>query len=60
MQVPLEIVHAKTFAPVPRFKTEVVGELASAKVPEPEINVQIPVPIVAVFPAKVAVAEQIV
>ena len=46
--------------PTAKFETELVGEPASPKVPEPEINVQIPVPMVAVFPAKVAVVEQMV
>ena len=32
----------------------------SAMVPDPEINVQVPVPMVGVFPAKVAVAAQMV
>ena len=60
MQVPLEIVQAKTLVPTPRFEIEVVGDVGVSIFPEPETKVQIPVPIVGLFPAKEVVVEQIV
>ena len=42
------------------LETDVVGDDGSLIVPVPEINVQIPVPTAGVFPAKVAVVEQMV
>ena len=55
-----EIVQVNTFAPTPRPVTPDVGEDGVVIVPVPLVNVQVPVPIVGVFPAKVAVVPQIV
>ena len=37
------MVQRKMFSPTPRPVTEVCGSLASAKVPEPVTNVQVPI-----------------
>ena len=54
----LVIVHSNTFAPTPNAVTPDVGDVGVVIVPAPLINVQIPVPTTAVFPANVAVVEQ--
>lgn len=51
----LLIVQRNTFAPTARPVTPELGEEGVVTVPEPLINVQVPVPVVGVLPAKVAV-----
>ena len=60
VQEPLEIVHRKVFAPTPIAVKPEVGDVGVVIVAVPEINVHIPVPVVGVFPASVAVVAQIV
>ena len=60
VQGALEIVHSKTLGPVPKPVTPEVGEDGVVIVPEPLINVHAPVPVVGVFPAKVAEVAQTV
>ena len=60
MHVPLEIVQANVLTPTDKFETEVVGDDASEKFPQPETTVQIPVPTTGIFPSKDVVVEQIV
>ncbi len=48
-QIPLEMVQAKTFGPVPNAVTNVVGETEFEIVPLPETKVQTPVPAAGVF-----------
>ena len=55
VQGALEIVHLKVFAPTPNPVSPEVGEEGVVIVPEPAINVQVPVPTAGVFPANVAV-----
>ena len=50
----LSIVHINTFAPVANPVTPDVGDEGVVIVPAPLTKVQVPVPTVAVFPAKVA------
>jgi hypothetical protein len=54
------IVHLNTLLPIARAVTSEVGELGVVTEAPPLITVQVPVPITAVFPAKVAVAAQTV
>ena len=54
-----EIVHAKTFVPKPKPVTDVFGINELVITPEPETNVQIPVPIIGVFAAIVTVGFEI-
>ena len=54
VQEPLVIVQANTFAPTLRPVTELVGEFALPKLPVPLITDHVPVPVVAVLPARVA------
>jgi hypothetical protein len=56
----LLMVHWKTLAPTPNPVTPEVGEVGVVIVPDPETNVQAPVPVVGVFPARVAVVPQTV
>ena len=56
----LEIVQRKVFAPTPKPVTPDVGLPGVVIVPVPLTNVHVPVPVVAVFPASVAVAAQTV
>ena len=56
----LLMVHIKTFAPTPKPVTPDVGEEGLVIVPVPLTKVQRPVPIVAGFPANVAVVPHIV
>ncbi len=51
----LAIVQRKTFAPTPNPATPEVGLLGLVIVPEPLINVHVPMPTITVFPARVAV-----
>ena len=53
----LFIVQRKTFAPEPKDVTEVVGDDGEAILPNPETNVQLPVPDEGVLPDNVAVLE---
>ena len=59
-QVPLVIVHTNVFTPVLKPVTPDVGLLGTVTTPVPAVNVHAPVPVVGVFAAKVAVAEQMV
>jgi hypothetical protein len=59
-QVPLLIVHTKLFTPTLRFVTPDAGLPGVVTDPPPVKTVHAPVPTVAVFPASVAVVEQIV
>lgn len=52
----LEMVHLKTFAPVPSPVTVVEGDKEFVMVPDPEIKVQAPVPVTGVFAAMIAPA----
>ena len=54
----LVIVQRNTLAPTPKAVTPLVGELIEVIVPAPLCRVQVPVPGVAVLPAKVAVVVQ--
>ena len=54
----LFIVQRKTFAPEPNDVTMVVGDDGEAILPNPETNVQLPVPDEGVLPDNVAVLEQ--
>jgi hypothetical protein len=58
-QVPFEIVQVKTFAPVDNPETEVVAEAVLLKIPVPEVIVQMPLPIIGVFAAKLVLVAQI-
>jgi hypothetical protein len=58
-QVPLVIFHLKTFAPVPKAVTVVVGLVGVVIVPLPLTNDQVPVPTEGVFAAMVAVAHTV-
>ena len=60
VQGAFEIVHLKVFAPTPKPVIPEVGLLGVVIVPVPLINVQAPVPTVAVLPANVAVVAQTV
>ena len=53
-----EMVHSKTFVPRPRPVIEAVGDKELVIVPDPEINVQTPIPTVAVFAAIVAEGDE--
>ena len=59
-QVPFEIVQRKTFAPTDKPVTDDVAEEGTAIVPVPEINVQAPLPMAGIFPAKTDDEEQTV
>ena len=54
------IVHTKVFTPVVKPVTPLVGLVGVVTTPVPAVTVQTPVPVVAVFAAKVAFGEQIV
>ena len=56
----LAILHWKTFAPIPNPVIPEVAEEGVVIVPAPLINVHVPVPVVAVLPARVAVVPQTV
>ncbi len=56
----LEIVHWKTFAPTLNPVTPDVGDDGVVITPDPLTNVHRPVPVIAVFPARVAVVPQMV
>ena len=60
VQVPFVIVHTNVFTPVVKPVTPDVGELGVVTVAVPAVTVHAPVPVVGVFAANVAVAEQIV
>lgn len=51
----LVIVHRNTFGPTPKPVTPLPGEAGEVTEPEPLTNVHAPVPVVGVFPARVAV-----
>ena len=53
------MLHWKTFGPTPSPVIPDVGEVGVVMVPAPLTSVQVPVPVVAVFPARVAVVPQI-
>jgi hypothetical protein len=55
----LEMVHWKIFVPNPKPVIEVVGESELVIVPDPEIKVQAPVPILAAFAVMIVVGEEI-
>jgi hypothetical protein len=54
-QVPLEIVHLNTLAPMPKLDTLLLFEIGLFTVPAPLTNDHTPVPIAATLPLKVAV-----
>ena len=56
----IAILHWKTFAPIPNPVIPEVAEEGVVIVPAPLINVQVPVPVVAAFPASVAVVPHTV
>jgi hypothetical protein len=58
-QLPLVIVQRKVFSPVPRPVTPELGSFEFERVPEPPINVHVPVPAAGVFPAKLVELPQI-
>jgi hypothetical protein len=53
------MVHWKTFVPKPKPVIDVVGESEFVIVPEPETNVQAPVPTTAAFAFIVVVGDEI-
>ena len=57
---PFVIVQRNVFAPTPKPVMPEVGDVGVVIVPVPVINVQAPVPIAGIFPARVAVVEQTV
>ena len=59
-QVPFVIVHTKVFTPVVNPVTPLVGDVRVVTTPVPAVTVHAPVPVVGVFAAKVAIAEQMV
>jgi hypothetical protein len=56
LQTPFEIVQTKEFVPRPKLLTELELEFGSAIVPDPEANVQIPIPVTGIFAVKFIVA----
>ncbi len=60
VQGELEIVHWKTLAPTPSAVTPDVGDDGVVIAPVPLTSVHTPVPVVEVFPARVAVVPQTV
>ena len=60
VQVPFVIVHTNVFTPVVKPVTPDVGDVGVVTVAVPAVTVHAPVPVVGVFAANVAVAEQIV
>ena len=59
-QVPFVIVHTNVLTPVVKPVTPELGLVGIVTTPVPAVTVHAPVPVVGVFAAKVAVAEQIV
>jgi hypothetical protein len=57
-QTPLPMVHWNTFTPTPNDVKAEFGEFGELIIPEPDINVHVPVPIAGTFPFKVAVVAQ--
>lgn len=57
-QLPLVMVHTKTFGPIPIPVTPEVAELGVVTIPLPAITVQIPVPITGVLPLNDIEEEQ--
>ena len=55
VQLPLDIVHLKTLAPIPKAVTPDVADVGVVIAPAPLIKVHSPVPTVAVFPANITV-----
>lgn len=49
--------HSKTFVPIPKPVIPEFGFPGFVTTPEPEIKVQVPVPVAAIFPARTAVVE---
>ncbi len=60
MQVPLVIIHSKTFVPIPKPVILVVGDKEFVIVPEPETTDHVPTPEVGVLAAIVTDVAQIV
>ena len=60
MQVPLVIVHSKILSPTDKPVTAVAGDREFVILPPPEINDQVPTPVVGVLPANVADVAQTV
>lgn len=56
-QVPFEIVHWKTFAPIDKPVTPEELEDGEVTVPVPEIVVHTPLPVAGAFPPNVAAEE---
>ena len=52
-----EMVHSKIFIPKPKPVTEVVGESEFVIIPEPEIKLHAPVPVVATFAFNAVVGD---
>ena len=50
----------KTSIPIPSAKTPVVVAVGAVIIPDPEINVQLPVPTAGLFPDKIAKLAQTV
>lgn len=59
-QTPFDSVQRKVLLPTPSPVTPDAGLVGLVMLPEPEIKVQIPVPVAGLFPAKVAVVPQTV
>ena len=55
----LVILHCSTFVPKPKLVTVVFGVFGEVIVPEPEVTLQVPVPLVGVFAASVVVGFNI-
>ena len=58
VQLPFVLVQRKVFAPTARFVTPLVGEAGVLTIAPPAITVHVPVPVVIVLPANVAVVAQ--
>lgn len=55
----LVILHCNTFVPRPKFVTVVFGVFGDVIVPEPDVMLHVPVPLVGVFAASVVVGFKI-
>ena len=57
---PLSIIHARILFPNAMFLTLVLGKLLLTNSTEPLTSDQVPIPLVAIFPARMVESEQII